>query len=82
MQPGAKARARLEAIQLFVSAQEGFLHHVLRVLFVAGHAINQLEEPDAVALDEHTKRVLVACPCPCDRNRIAVFHHSIRRRYS
>jgi hypothetical protein len=35
-----------------------------------------------VALDEQAKGVLVARLCPCDRNRIAIVHHLIRRRYS
>src|SRR5207302_8824649 len=58
IQPRAKPCARLESAQVLVGAQEGLLHEILRVLFIAGHTKSQLEEPDAVALNEQTKGVL------------------------
>ena len=79
MQPGAKARPRLESLQLLVSAQESLLHHVLRVLFVAGHPKSQLEELDAVAFDEHAEGIGIAFARPRYQRGVSFFHHTFRR---
>jgi len=64
---------------LAVRLQEGFLNHILRIVFVAGHAISQSEEGLAVALDEHTEGIMVASARPLHQRGVTVFHHIFRR---
>ena len=46
-------------MQLFKSAKERLLHHVLRVLFVASHTKGQTEDRAAMPFHEDTKGELI-----------------------
>ncbi len=56
--------ARLEAAELAIGADEAFLHHVFRVLLVAGHPEGELKRPAAVAFDERLEGLAVALSGP------------------
>ena len=50
-------------MQLFIGAQEGFLNHVLGVLFIASHTKGETEDCLAMPFNKDTKGVLVAFAC-------------------
>ena len=56
--------AGLEASELAVGADKALLHHVFRVLLVAGHPEGELERATAVALDEGPEGLAVPLPGP------------------
>lgn len=74
VEPGAEVGARLEASQVAVGAQERFLHHFLRVVFVARHTKRQPENGGAVPLDKRAKRVAVAGHSLGHYGGIGTFH--------
>ena len=72
--PRAERRAAVEAIDLLPGAQEGLLHHVLGVLFIASHTKSETEDGPAVALHKHTKGLSVALACLFGRGTVGPFH--------
>ena len=60
IQPGAEVRARFEASELLVGANERFLNNILSILFVACHPKCEPKDASAVTLHERTKRIAVA----------------------
>ena len=75
MEPRCQIRARLEAIQLFMRAGRFPAPHLQRPVHCRS-CDKPFGKAGAVALDEQTKGVLVACLCLCDHSRIAIVHHN------
>src|SRR5258708_4985934 len=82
IQPGGETRPRLVFVQLPISPQKGFLHHVLGVLFVSCHAKCKTENGAAMLLDQQSKRVAVARPRPLNLAAGFHFHPAFRLRLS
>ena len=60
VQPGPKIRPGLEPAQLLVRLEPRLLHHVLRVLRIAGHPVRQRKDVAGMVIDERSKRIAVA----------------------
>ena len=61
VEPGADSGAGgVKGVETFVGAQEGFLHQIFCVLFVAGHKKSETEDGGSMLLDEGTKGELVS----------------------
>ena len=69
-------------MQLFKSAKEGFLHHVLRVLFVASHTKSETEDRAAVPFHEDTKGELIPFACLFGSRLIGPIHPGCFLDYS
>ena len=65
-------------MKLFVGAQKCLLHHVLGILFVAGHTKCQTKDTTAVTVHQHAVCVPIARPYPGDCYAVAVFHSPFR----
>src|SRR4029077_16794067 len=74
VKPGAEARSPIEAGDLPVNPQKGFLHQVFSVLFVSRHAKRQTEHTMAMPLHQHTEGVSISGADLCDCRGIALFH--------
>src|SRR6266700_1942879 len=60
VEPCAEVRAKFKPLQALVSAKKRFLHNLLRVLLISGHAIHHAKDAAGMALHQDTKGVPVA----------------------
>src|SRR5438270_12545140 len=82
IQPGRETGPCLVFLQLSISPQKGFLHHVLGVLFVSCHAKCETENGAAVLLNQQSKGVAVTRPRPLNLAAGFHFHPAFRLRLS
>ena len=57
-----------------VNGEQGFLHEILSVLFVARHTVGQTEQSSTVTLYEDTKGMVIPLPSLVGSRRIGPFH--------
>ena len=74
MEPRAEIRPRLEAPQLPVRLEEGFLHDVLGILGIAGHAVRQPVDGAAVAVHECSESVAISVAREGDGGGVRMRH--------
>ena len=74
VQPGAEIRPGLETAQLLVRLEPRLLHHVFRILRIAGHPVRERIDVAGMLFDQRSKRVAVAIAGLGDNRRVALFH--------
>ena len=74
MQPRSEVRALFESAQLLVGAKEGFLHHIVCIVFISGHSIRQSEDGLTVVFHQLPERVRVAGACPAHGGGVSHLH--------
>ena len=70
----AEVRALLESAELPVRAKEGFLHHIVCIVFISGHSIRQSEDGLTVTLHQLPERLGVAAARPAHCYRVSHLH--------
>jgi hypothetical protein len=56
IEPGGELPGRIEAIEVTVHPEEGFLHQVLGPLPVPDHPVDEVEQPDLIAVNQNLER--------------------------